>query len=44
MRVRHCIVIGNTKQIDKVTCDVLKVGSSDIIISKNVKNLGVYIY
>ena len=38
-----CIVIGNTKQIDKVMCDVLKVGSSDIIISKNVKNLGVYI-
>ena len=38
-----CIVIGNTKQIDKVTCGVLKVGSSDIIISKNVKNLGVCI-
>ena len=38
-----CIVIGNTKQIDKVTCDVLKVGSSDIITSKNIKNLGVYI-
>ena len=35
-----CIVIGNTKQIDKVTCDVLKVGVVTLLSVKMLKTWG----